>query len=81
VTDKTVDGRKVYQLKVDNASPLVLSGVAVKSPVEGKEIATILNLSVRPHQSIRLPLDPKSVSRFGLSARGVKAMGADLTAL
>jgi hypothetical protein len=81
VTDKTVDGRKVYQLKVDNASPLVLSGVAVKSPVEGKEIATILNLSVRPHQSIRLPLDPKSVSRFGLSARGVKALGADLTAL
>jgi len=81
VTDKTVDGRKVYQLKVDNASPLVLAGVAVKSPVEGKEIATILNLSIRPHQSVRLPLDPKSVSRFGLSARGVKAMGADLTAL
>ena len=81
VTDSTVDGRKVYKLRVDNASPLVLAGVSLKSPAQGKEVATILNLSVRPHKSVQIPLDAKSVSRFGLAARGVKAMGADLTAL
>ena len=81
VTDKKVDGRKIYSLRVDNASPLVLSGLAVKSGSSEKEIATIMNLSVRPHKSIQIPLDPKSVSRFGLAGKGVKAIGADLTAL
>ena len=81
VTDKKVDGRKIYSLRVDNASPLVLSGVAVKSGSSDKEIATIMNLSVRPHKSVQIPLDPKSVSRFGLAGKGVKAIGADLTAL
>ena len=81
VTDKKVDGRKVYSLRVDNASPLVLSGVAVKSGSTDKEIATIMNLSVRPHKSVAIPMDPKTVSRYGLAGKGVKAIGADLTAL
>jgi hypothetical protein len=81
VTDKKVDGRKIYSLRVDNASPLVLSGLAVKSPSTDKEVATIMNLSIRPHKSILLPLDPKAVSRFGLAGKGVKAIAADLTAL
>jgi len=81
VTDKKVDGRKVYSLRVDNASPLVLSGVAVKSGSTDKEVATIMNLSVRPHKSVAIPMDPKTVSRFGLAGKGVKAIGADLTAL
>lgn len=80
-SSRTIDGRKMYQLKIDNAAPLVLAGLAVKSPVKGKEIATIMNLSIRPHQGLRLPLDPKSVSKYGLNVRGLQATAADFTAL
>ncbi|MFM1800955.1 MAG: hypothetical protein RJA81_307 [Planctomycetota bacterium] len=81
VSSRTIDGRKMYQLKIDNAAPLVLAGLAVKSPAKGKEIATIMNLSIRPHQGLRLPLDPKSVSKYGLNVRGLQATAADFTAL
>jgi hypothetical protein len=78
----TVKGKATYQVRIDNASPLVLNGLAVlgselKSDEKPQDLAGI---SIAPRRSLTVPASEEVVKTLGLR-KGIRVMAADLSGL
>jgi hypothetical protein len=75
-------GKLVYQLRIDNASPLVLNGVAIVGTTSKEdEVPKVLSMiSVSPRKSLTVPTDENVVRSLGLK-KGIKVLALDLSGL
>jgi hypothetical protein len=75
-------GKLVYQLRIDNASPLVLNGLAiVGTATKEQEMPKVLSMiSVSPRKSLTVPTDEHLVRNLGLK-KGIKVLALDLSGL
>jgi len=78
----TVKGKPTYQVRIDNASPLVLNGLAVlgtetKADEQPKELAGIC---ISPRRSMTVPASEEVVKNLGLR-KGIRVVAADLSGL
>jgi hypothetical protein len=75
-------GKLVYQLRIDNASPLVLNGLAIVGTVsKADEVPKVLPMiSVSARRSLSVPISEDVVRGLGLK-KGVKLVALDLSGL
>ena len=75
-------GKLVYQLRIDNASPLVLNGLAMLGTAsKTDDMPNILGMiSVSPRRSLTVPTSEAVVRALGLK-KGVKLVALDLSGL
>ena len=75
------NGKKTYRIRIDNASPLILNGLALAGK-DSKESppSALAGFSIPPHKSLTLPATAEMVKRLGL-ADGIKLIAADLSSL
>ena len=78
----TVKGKATYQVRIDNASPLVLNGLAVlgtetKTEEQPKELSGIC---ISPRRSMTVPAAEEVVKALGLR-KGIRVVAADLSGL
>jgi hypothetical protein len=81
--EKSEKGKTSYSLRIDNASPLILNGLALSGTTEESANAvpsSLAGLTLPPHRSIAMPASPEMVQRLGLK-HGVKPIAADLSSL
>ncbi|RUL88838.1 hypothetical protein TsocGM_05650 [Tautonia sociabilis] len=79
---KKVDGHQTYKLRVDNASPLLLNGLAVAGAAAEPDISPsmIAGFSLAPRHSMTFTVSEEAVERLHLDS-GVTIVAADLHAL
>jgi len=79
---KDKKGKERFTIKIENASPLVLNGLAVSgiSPEAMKEPAGVAGLSLAPHKNLVLPATAEVVERLRMKD-GIRVMAADLSGL
>jgi hypothetical protein len=79
---KDKKGKERFTIKIENASPLVLNGLAVSgiSPEAMKQPAGVAGLSLAPHKNLVLPATAEVVDRLGMK-EGIRVMAADLSGL
>jgi hypothetical protein len=78
-----VKGKDAFKVRIDNASPLVLNGLALAGPVSaGKDAQAVAlaGLSVAPRRSLTVNATPELVERLGLKT-GIRVVAADLSGL
>jgi hypothetical protein len=78
-----VKGKDVYKVRIDNASPLLLNGLAILggSPDKADETPKVLSgISLSPGKHMEVPATADVVLSLGLR-RGVRIVAADLSAL
>ena len=77
-----VKGKDVYKIRIDNASPLVLNGLAVLgNETKTGELPKVLSgISVSPGKSMTVPATGEMVEQLGLK-KGVRVIAADLSGL
>ena len=79
----TVKGKAFYKVRIDNASPLILNGLAIlgegKSRVETTP-KVLSGISISPRKSMTVPLPGDVVESYGLR-KGVHVIAADLSGL
>jgi hypothetical protein len=75
-------GKLIYQIRVDNASPLVLNGLAVLGTAsKEEELPKVLSMfSVSPRKSLTVPASEELVRSLGLK-KGIKVVALDLSGL
>ncbi|QDV32638.1 hypothetical protein [Tautonia plasticadhaerens] len=75
---KLVKGEKVYKLRVDNASPLLLNGLALAGPDLVPEVvpSVLAGFSLAPRHSMSFTITREAVDRLHLES-GVQVMAAD----
>jgi hypothetical protein len=75
-------GKLIYQIRVENASPLVLNGLAVLGPAsKEEETPKVLSMfSVSPRKSLTVPASEELVKSLGLK-KGIKVVALDLSGL
>jgi hypothetical protein len=75
-------GKLVYQLRIDNASPLVLNGLAIVGTTsKNDEKPKVLSMiSVSPRKSFSVPTTDDVVRTLGLK-KGIKILALDLSGL
>ena len=75
-------GKLVYQLRIDNASPLVLNGLAMLGTAsKADEMPNVLPMiSISPRRSFMVPTTEAVVRALGLK-KGVKVVALDLSGL
>jgi hypothetical protein len=82
IPGKKVEGKPTYRIQIDNASPLILNGLALaglKSGAEAKP-SSLAALSIPPHKGFTVPASAQMVERLGLKG-GVRLIAADLSGL
>ncbi|MBV8232776.1 MAG: hypothetical protein JO329_22570, partial [Planctomycetaceae bacterium] len=81
-TATKVKGQDVYKVRIDNASPLVLNGVAVLgSEAKTGELPKVLSgISISPGKSMTVPATSEMVEQLGLR-KGLRVIAADLGGL
>jgi hypothetical protein len=75
-------GKVTYKLRIDNASPLLLNGVAALGTDSAKdEIPRVLSgISISPRRSFSVPASEEVVKKLGLK-HGVRIVALDLSGL
>jgi hypothetical protein len=74
-------GKASYRIRIANASPLVLNGLAVAGPGgEPGRSSALFGLGLPPRRSTTVPATPRLVERLGLKD-GLRAIAADLGGL
>ena len=75
-------GKLVYQLRIDNASPWVLNGLAMLGTAsKGDEVPKVLPMiSISPRKSLTVPTSDDVVRGLGLK-KGIKLVALDLSGL
>ena len=82
-TGAMAKGKAVYKVRIDNASPLVLNGLAILGGGKTKTETTpkvISGISIPPRKSMSLPITGDMVDQFGLR-KDVRVIAADLSGL
>jgi hypothetical protein len=78
-----VKGKAVYKVRIDNASPLILNGLAILGNGEGKAEKApkiISGLSISPRKNLTVPATADTVDQLGLR-KGVRVVAADFSGL
>jgi len=77
-----VKGKETYRVRIDNATPLILEGLALAGPDEGAQAppAALAGLSLPPHRSWTVPASAEVVERLRWKD-GVRAVAANLSGL
>jgi hypothetical protein len=72
--------RPSYKLRFQNASPLVLSGLAVVRATsnEGETPKALAGTRISPSRSMSVPASEETVKALGLT-KGVRVLAADLS--
>jgi hypothetical protein len=84
VTKGTVQdkGKRLYQVRIENASPLILNGLALlgTESAENEEPKELLGISVPPRRSLTVPATEDAVKSLGLK-KGIKLVALNLSGL
>jgi hypothetical protein len=77
-----VKGKPTYQVRIDNASPLVLNGLAVlgAETKQSESAKPLLGISISPRRSMTVPASEEVVKNLGLR-KGIRIVAADLSGL
>jgi hypothetical protein len=78
-----VKGKTIYKCRIDNASPLILNGLAILGSGKTRTETTpkvLSGISVSPRRSMTVPLTGDMVDQFGLR-KDVRVIAADLSGL
>jgi hypothetical protein len=81
--EKTRDkGRLVYLIRIENASPLILSGLALQSAAEKADAPTrvLTSLGIPPRKYLTIPASEDVVRALGLK-QGIRVSALDLSGL
>ena len=75
-------GKPTYRIKVENASPLILNGLAIAGAAENEADAPrrLAGLGVPPRRALTVPASAQVVETLGLKD-GVRIVAADLSGL
>jgi hypothetical protein len=78
----TVKGKPTYQVRIDNASPLVLNGLAVlgTETVKDEKPNQLFGICISPRRSMTVPATEEVVKTLGLK-KGIRVVAADLSGL
>jgi hypothetical protein len=75
------NGKPTYRIRIDNASPLILNGLAIAGAAEEADAPRQLaGLGVPPRRSLTVPASAQAVEDLGLED-GVRVVAADLSGL
>jgi len=79
---KRGQSKLVYQVKVENDSPLILNGLALAGPDDStkEEPKALAGICLPPHKSLTLPASAELVNRLNLKD-GMRVVAADLSGL
>jgi hypothetical protein len=82
IEGKKIQGRPSYQIRIDNASPFILNGLALTGiKADPKTPPSVLaGFSVPPHKNLTVPASAELIERLSLK-KGVKLFAADFSAL
>jgi len=75
-------GKLIYQIRVENASPLILNGLALVgagSPLD-EQPKVLAGICISPRRSLTVPATEEVVKSLGLK-KGIKVMALDLSGL
>jgi len=81
-TATKVKGKDVYKVRIDNASPLILNGVAVlgNESKAGESPKVLSGVSISPGKSMTVPVSGDMVEQLKLKD-GIRVIAADLSGL
>jgi hypothetical protein len=77
-----IKGKATYEIRLDNASPLVLKGLALAGSTADTAVrpSHLLGISLPPQKHLSVPVSAKAVERLRLK-EGIQILGADLAKL
>jgi hypothetical protein len=77
-----VKGKATYQVRIENASPLILNGLAVLGigTKEGEIPKELLGICISPRRSMTVPATEEVVKSLNLK-KGIRVVAADLSGL
>jgi len=79
-----VKNKFTYKVRIDNASPLILNGLALTGTAvekgKGPRVSALAGLNLTPQRSLSLPASAEIVESLGLT-EGVRVVAADLSGL
>jgi hypothetical protein len=76
-----VKGKETFRIRIDNASPLILNGLALSGPGTAPDGLTMMaGFSLPPRRSVTVPAGAEAVNRLNLT-KGVRPVAADLSGL
>jgi hypothetical protein len=75
-------GKLIYQIRVDNASPLILNGLAMLGAgSDADEVPKVLSgIAISPRRAMLVPMNEDVVKSLGLK-KGIKVLALDLSGL
>jgi hypothetical protein len=76
-------GRTVYKIRIDNASPLILNGLAILGTGTDKAEMTpkcLDDICISPRQNMTVPASSEMIEQLGLR-KGIRVIAADLSGL
>ncbi len=81
-TARDKKGKLLYQVRIDNASPLVLNGIALLGTTSTEnEVPNVLTMiSISPRKSLNVPMSEQAVRTLGLK-KGIRVVALDLSGL
>ncbi len=76
-----VKGKQMYKVRIDNASPLLLNGLAIAGVLGTETNARVVSgISIPPARSLTVSASGDTVEKLGLK-KGIKVSAADLSGL
>jgi hypothetical protein len=76
-----VKGKDTFRIRIDNASPLILNGLALSGPGTAPDGLTMMaGFSLPPRRHVVVPAGAEAVTRLNLT-KGVRPVAADLSGL
>ena len=75
-------GKLTYQLRIENASPLILNGLSLIGPPSksAEEPKVLMGITIPPRKSLTVPASEDAVKTLGLK-QGIRVMAVDLSGL
>jgi hypothetical protein len=75
-------GKLTYQLRIENASPLILNGLSLMGPASkpAEDPKVLLGITIPPRKSLTVPASEDAVKTMGLK-QGIRVMAVDLSGL
>jgi hypothetical protein len=75
-------GKDAFRLRIENASPFVLSGLTLEGsePMAESRPSTLVGLSLSPRRALTVPASQEVVRRQGLT-KGIRVLAVDLNGL
>jgi len=77
-----VKGKQTYRIRIENASPLILNGLAVQGTLSDSsdQPKVLAGLSIPPFKNLTVPATGEIVEQLGLR-KGIRIIAADLSGL